>query len=45
MQKFQQEIKSEQEVLMHLADMMIPLFILESALLRAQKQQSPYTQI
>ena len=39
-QKFQQEIKSEQEVLMHLADMMIPLFILESALLRAQKQQS-----
>ena len=40
-QKFQQEIKSEQEVLMHLADMMIPLFILESALLRAQKQQSP----
>ena len=45
-QKFQQEIKSEQEVLMHLADMMIPLFILESALLRAQKQQSPlYTNL
>ena len=45
-QKFQQEIKSEQEVLMHLADMMIPLFILESALLRAQKQQSPlYTHL
>ena len=39
-QKFQQEIKSEQEVLMHLADMMMPIFILESALLRAQKQQS-----
>ena len=39
-QKFQQEIKSEQEVLMHLADMMIPLFILESALLRSQKQQA-----
>ena len=45
-QKFQQEIKSEQEVLMHLADMMIPLFILESALLRAQKQQaSVYTNL
>ncbi len=45
-QKFQQEIKSEQEVLMHLADMMIPLFILESALLRAQKQQAPiYTNL
>ena len=45
-QKFQQEIKSEQEVLMHLADMIIPLFILESALLRAQKQQSPlYTHL
>ena len=45
-QKFQQEIKSEQEVLMHLADMMIPLFILESALLRAKKQQSPlYTNL
>ena len=45
-QKFQQEIKSEQEVLMHLADMIIPLFILESALLRAQKQQSPlYTNL
>ena len=39
-QKFQQEIKTEQEVLMHLADMMIPIYILESALLRAQKQQS-----
>ena len=45
-QKFQQEIKSEQEVLMHLADMMIPLFILESALLRSQKQQaSVYTNL
>ena len=45
-QKFQQEIKSEQEVLMHLADMIIPLFILESALLRTQKQQSPlYTHL
>lgn len=45
-QKFQQEIKSEQEVLMHLSDMMIPLFILESALLRAQKQQaSVYTNL
>ena len=45
-QKFQQEIKSEQEVLMHLADMMIPLFVLESALLRAQKQQaSVYTNL
>ena len=45
-QKFQQEIKSEQEVLMHLADMMIPLFILESGLLRAQKQQaSVYTNL
>tara|TARA_B100000513_G_scaffold182888_1_gene102661 strand:+ start:220 stop:1995 length:1776 start_codon:yes stop_codon:yes gene_type:complete len=39
-QKFQQEIKTEQEVLMHLADMMIPIYILESALLRAQKQKS-----
>ena len=45
-QKFQQEIKSEQEVLMHLADMMIPLFVLESALLRSQKQQaSVYTNL
>ena len=45
-QKFQQEIKSEQEVLMHLAEMMIQLFILESALLRAQKQQaSVYTNL
>ena len=39
-QKFQQEIKTEQEVLMHLADMMIPIYILESAILRAQKQKS-----
>ena len=33
-------------MLMHLADMMIPLFILESALLRSQKQQaSVYTNL
>ena len=36
-QKFQQEIKTEQEVLMHLANMITPLYIFESALLRAQK--------
>ena len=38
LQKYQQEIKNEQEILMHIADMITPLYILESALLRALKQ-------
>ncbi len=38
-QQFQQKIKDEQEVLMHLSDMITPLYIFESALLRAQKHQ------
>ncbi|MDG2343754.1 MAG: acyl-CoA dehydrogenase family protein [Flavobacteriales bacterium] len=38
-QQFQQDIKNEQEVLMHLSDMITPIYIFESALLRAQKHQ------
>ena len=39
-QQFQQDIKNEQEVLMHLSDMITPIYIFESALLRAQKHQA-----
>jgi len=39
-QQFQQNIKNEQEVLMHLSDMITPIYIFESALLRAQKHQA-----
>ena len=39
-QQFQQKIKDEQEVLTHLSNMIIPLYIFESALLRAQKYHS-----
>ena len=39
-QQFQQKIKDEQEVLTHLSNMIIPLYIFESALLRAQKHHS-----
>ena len=39
-QQFQEKIKDEQEVLTHLSNMIIPLYIFESALLRAQKHNS-----
>ena len=42
-QKFQQEIKDEQEVLMSMADMLIHLYIYESALLRSLKHQDSAT--
>ena len=42
-QKFQQDIKDEQEVLMSMADMLIHLYIFESALLRSLKHRKAQT--
>ena len=44
-QKFQQEIKDEQEVLMSMADMLSLLYIYESTLLRSIKHQNSSTSV